>query len=261
MGLMMLLSGLVCVVVALATAISGLAIVDRSRVPPSLSDSTRHALDGPTGVATGPRFKPLDFGKDQLTWPSAVKRPASRTPRARWPSEIWGAAWRERSKPEPTTTERSALDRAPDRPSSSAHAPKPNTAANPPPQPSPQQKQTRSRSTAQATRTTKPTAQSTPMPKQKAQRTLATHAPGGKQPVKLSAEQLMLGGSPKPKPKPKRPATKPTPSGNEGPSGDQVRAIIADVGLARAVDVIRKDTGWDFQRAARHLATVLRDSG
>jgi len=58
------------------------------------------------------------------------------------------------------------------------------------------------------------------------------------------------------KPSSRSTASKST-QGNEGPSPEWVHGVIDRHGMARAVDLIRQETGWDFQRSARHLASVL----
>jgi hypothetical protein len=53
--------------------------------------------------------------------------------------------------------------------------------------------------------------------------------------------------------------TRAIPATSADPTQAQVLGWVDQLGLAGAVDQIRADTGWDFQRAAHFLANVMRN--
>ena len=241
-----ILAGLLCSVTAMATALMGLMVVDSSRMRRELPTPSAPALAGFEGRST--TIAPMDFGEDKLLWPSAVARPASSTPVTQWPSEIWGTAWRSHV-PAPL--------HARDRSVSSGEAPAPTGRSTP----SPAQTAARLAARASAPARTAPAQPEDTAPQPRA-------APAAGKPS-ISAAQLVKAPRKTAKPQRKqgqagrKPAAPkhagPRSAATQGPGPDEVRAIVARVGLARAVDEIRLETGWDFQKAARHLAAVLRE--
>jgi hypothetical protein len=64
------------------------------------------------------------------------------------------------------------------------------------------------------------------------------------------------------KPLEQAPRSRPSTSPDSPPKSENILEIANDPsrGLASAVEVVRQTTGWSFQRAAQHVATVLRNN-
>jgi hypothetical protein len=201
----------------------GSARLPRRRRPASVRDQA--AL-----LATGPAFTPLEMADSGQKWPSEV--PDRRTPLVMpaWPSENWT----DNPFPASAAIARQLAD-------------------------APPRSQTTPMATPQRQVAVEPT-QSRPQSKLRAK-------PKARPRPKRARPQPKRQPTPEPeRPRRATPAPKAKTSAPAAQGGLPEPAILLEIandpsrGLASAVDFVRQTTGWSFQRAAQHVASVLRSN-
>ncbi len=176
-------------------------------------------------LATGPAFTPLQMADSGQKWPSEV--PDRRTPLVMppWPSEMW--------EDNPFPASATIAKQVVDSPSRSQRGP----IATDQDQAASQLSKSRPRAGLRAKSKARP--QSKRALKQSADPPRRRHATP--QPQVTRSAPTAQGGVPEP-------------------------AVLLEIandpsrGLASAVDFVRQTTGWSFQRAAQHVASVLRSN-
>lgn len=179
-------------------------------------------------VVTGPAFTPLQMSDSGQKWPSEV--PDRRTPLVMpvWPSEMW--------EDNPFPASAAIAKQLSDAPPRSSKAPGTTHARETKGVPA-----SRPRRKASALRKARPQS------KARAQQKRARPQPQG---------QREIAAKHQPQSRPPAP-----PTAQDGlPEATIILEIANDPsrGLASAVDMVRQSTGWSFQRAAQHVASVLR---
>lgn len=213
-----------CIAIVLV-ALPFIDLLDKVRLPRRRRPASPHPDH--RDLQTGPAFAPLKMADSGQRWPSQMPRRTPALSLPSWPSESWP------NNPFPASTH--------------YVAPEPLTSF------------TKAPPLAEA----KLLADKEPM-MQAVQ-------------VDVAPEPVAPTSKPRTQPKsrqkgPSKPQQKPAPqaarrSGSKAPSAsdgppdvEQILAIAEDPGrgLAGAVDFVRQQTGWSFQRAAQHVATTLR---
>jgi hypothetical protein len=201
----------------------GSARLPRRRRPASVRDQA-------AVLNLGPAFTPLEMGDSGQKWPSEV--PDRRTPLVMpaWPSETWA------DNPFPASA--AIAKQLVDTPPRSQSTPMASA----------------QRQAADLLQSSSPAAQARPQSKARPQPKRARP-----QPKRQTVAEPERARRATPAPQVKRP----TPAGQDGLPEPAILLEIANDpsrGLASAVDFVRQTTGWSFQRAAQHVASVLRSN-
>jgi hypothetical protein len=210
------------------------------------------------------RFEPVDFGEDNMRWPSEVTRESHGIPERPWPSQSWddphfgqGAkASRERAAHMAAEREKDRQQRVRDRDAENAER---NRRAQTLTQQQASQAASSSRSPADRVKQAR---KRRPRPAPRVQQQPAvedewfeSEAPEQRRPEPQRQPERRRA-KPKPKPKPQAPAQS---SGGDGlPDRAAVEKMVAEMGLAGAVQQLMKTQGWDFKTAAAWLGRVRR---
>ncbi len=243
--------------IPLATRLARVHVWKRTALP---------EMPGDREVYRRVRFEPVDFGEDNMQWPSEVSREQHGIPERPWPSEGWddphfgkGAKEsRERAAEIAAVREKGRVERVEQRAAETAQRNQAKRAADPPtrrPQRSPQERVQKSKKrSAQKTRRPRPAPRV-----QQAQESMddewfdETPARPAQpaQPAKPPAR--------KPAPAAKKAAPARESSGGDGlPDRATVERMVAEMGLAGAVQQLMRTQGWDFKTAAAWLGRVRR---
>lgn len=199
-------------------------------------------------------FQPVDFGPDLMIWPSEHPRPDAGRPQPPWPSAKWDDPHFGKGA---SATARQQFDAADSARQEGRTATKRSEAAPPLVKPAPKQAAPK-----QAAPQAKPVQQRA-APQKQAQRQPAQPKP------KASVEQrVQQSGQPKAAQQPKAPpraapqpsrAAPPAAAAPQAPTpqetSDAIERLVAERGLAGAVQFLMQQNGWDFRTAASFLAS------
>lgn len=181
-------------------------------------DPGQSMVESRAPVLTGPAFTPLDLGQAVMLWPSEMPRERTRLAELPWPSETWEGDFFQR---------------------------KGNMALSAAPTPTLGGMEDRWMTGEGAqTLETEPSPRAAPAPAP-----APAPRPTAPPPKVTKTEKKPASSAQRPPPRQ---------GGIAGLTDDQLVRIVESQGLAQAVEIVRGKTGWDFQKAAQHIAGVLR---